>query len=116
MSLVTHTAQRYLGVVILALAMGCGGGNGDDAVDAGDADPCGFASDRYLPYEVGFTWEYQVTDLASGEVKTKTQTLDPGLWVLLEDLLLVDALFVAGTATKSALPHLTVSSNSLSPF
>ena len=76
MSLVTVTAQRYLGVALLAVAMGCGGGNGDDSVDAAVADPCGFSSDRYLPYGVGFTWEYRVTDLASGDVKTKTQTID----------------------------------------
>lgn len=61
----------------LALAIGaCGNGSGDDD-DVADAavDVCGFASDRYLPYEVGFTWEWRVTDLTSGAVETKSQVV-----------------------------------------
>lgn len=48
----------------------------DDGGGVTDPDPCGFASDRYLPYEVGMTWSYQVTDLGSGERKDKEQRLD----------------------------------------
>jgi hypothetical protein len=47
-----------------------GGGTGDDDVD------CGFQSDRYLPYQVGFHWEYRVSDPVSGMVETKSQWID----------------------------------------
>ncbi len=69
--------MRRIAYMALLLAFGaCGGGSGDDDDDNGpDAavDICGFDSDRYLPYEVGFTWEWRVTDLTSGSVETKSQ-------------------------------------------
>lgn len=56
---------------LACLLAACGGGDdGDDVVD------CGFASTRYLPYEVGFQWEYRVSDPVSGVVETKTQWID----------------------------------------
>jgi hypothetical protein len=48
----------------------------DDGGGVTDPDPCGFASDLYLPYEVGMMWSYRVTDLSSGERKDKDQRLD----------------------------------------
>jgi len=58
----------------LCLTTACGGASGgDDVVD------CGFASDRYLPYEVGFHWEYRVSDPTNGTVETKRQWVDSEL-------------------------------------
>jgi hypothetical protein len=55
----------------------CGGGDGPSGGD------CGFASDRYLPYEAGNSWTYQITDLSTGMRATKTQAVsavdDPDL-------------------------------------
>jgi hypothetical protein len=41
----------------------------------GDDDPCGFGSDDYFPYATGHTWDYRVTDLATGLQTTKTNVL-----------------------------------------
>jgi len=49
-----------------ALLIGCG--------DSGSGD-CGFVDDL-LPYEVGYTWTYSVTDLDSGERSTKFQQIE----------------------------------------
>lgn len=58
--------------LMLAACPGDGGATDDDLTDE---DVCGFDSDRYLPYEVGLTWTYQVTDLQSGARKVKDQRL-----------------------------------------
>ena len=54
----------------LAGCAACGGGDGDDGSGSdgggGGEDPCGFASDDYLPYQVGFSWTFSVTDLGTG--------------------------------------------------
>jgi hypothetical protein len=44
--------------------------------DDGGAEPslCGF-EDRYLPYQAGYSWNYRVTDLVTGETPSKTQSL-----------------------------------------
>ncbi len=69
--------NRLLAIVVVTLALvGCGGSSSGDDVDAGGNDPCGFGSDRYLPYQVGFSWEFRVTDLSSGDVATKSQIVD----------------------------------------
>ncbi len=53
-----------------------GGGMADD--DDDDEPSCGFASasTRFLPYEVGNSWTYEVTDPATGAVETKSQWVD----------------------------------------
>ncbi len=63
----------------LFLGAGCGGGDDDGMAGDGGGEPgsCGFESDDYLPYEPGFSWTYQITDLVSGERKTKDQHLEP---------------------------------------
>jgi hypothetical protein len=71
----TRTIPCLFALTLAACAAEEGGG--DDVVT--DDDPCDFASDRYLPYEVGMSWSYQVTDLESGERKIKDQTLDEEL-------------------------------------
>jgi hypothetical protein len=78
----TRTSTSSIVILLSTFLAACaadggGGGGGDDVVD--DDDPCGFASDRYLPYEVGMTWTYQVTDLETGARKTKDQSLDETL-------------------------------------
>jgi hypothetical protein len=63
----TRASTYPIAISLSVLLAGCaadGGGGGDDGVV--DEDPCDFASDRYLPYEVGMTWTYQVTNLESG--------------------------------------------------
>jgi hypothetical protein len=72
-------------VLCLALAA-CGGGGDDDnpGADGGDDDdpdasaddPCGFASESYLPYEVGNSWTFKITDLGNGDTETKAQSID----------------------------------------
>jgi hypothetical protein len=68
-------------LVGLALVAACGGDDGgddgDDGDDGGDASDCGFAGDDYLPYAVGHTWSYRLTDLDSGERAIKEQRIDP---------------------------------------
>jgi len=69
--------MKHMAYLALALAVcACGNSSGDDD-DVADAavDLCGFSSDRYLPYQVGFTWEWRVTDLTSGAVETKSQVI-----------------------------------------
>jgi hypothetical protein len=63
----------------LFLGAGCGGGDDDGAAGDGGGEPgsCGFESDDYLPYQPGFRWTYQITDLVSGERETKEQHLEP---------------------------------------
>jgi len=65
--------MRYLTALAVILAIG-GCGNGSSGADAG-GDICGFSSDRFFPYEVGYHWEWRVTDLSSGAVETKTQVV-----------------------------------------
>ena len=62
----------------LAVA-GCGGGNGSGGDGGGGDDPCGFGNDDFLPYEVGFSWSFRVTDLGTGNRSTKEQRIDPGM-------------------------------------
>lgn len=65
-------------VLTTLLAAACGGGGDDDGGSGADAGPggdCDFNSDDYLPYEVGFTWTYRLTDLATGERATKEQSI-----------------------------------------
>lgn len=58
-------------VLLAILLAGCGA----DGTGMTSQDVCGFGSDRYLPYEPGFTWTYLVTDVETGERKTKDQAL-----------------------------------------
>ena len=61
---------------MLALAAACGGDSGGDG--DGDGDNCGFpdSSDQYLPYDLGYSWTYRVTDLGGGGTQTnKTQSV-----------------------------------------
>lgn len=83
----THSIRSalFFFVVCGGAFAACGGGDDDDAtvdVDAGDDGPCGF-EDRYLPYQVGYQWNYRVTDLGNPDVTTKNQVLtmedDPDL-------------------------------------
>jgi hypothetical protein len=74
--------MAYLPGIIISLALlaACGD-DGNSTTDGGgpDGDPataCGFGSDRYLPYDVGFTWTYRITDLSSGAKETKEQSID----------------------------------------
>lgn len=65
---------------VSSLLFACGGGDDGDTGGAGaDAGPgesaCGFSSDRYLPFEAGYSWTYRVTNLGTPEVVTKSQGL-----------------------------------------
>lgn len=60
----------------LLTSAACGGGDDDGGGD-GDTGMCGFGSDEYLPYQAGFSWTYQITDLVSGQKETKEQHLEP---------------------------------------
>lgn len=63
--------------LLSGLLIGCGGSgaSGSDAgPDAGPDGPCGFES-RFLPYQVGYSWTYRVTDLGTGAVSNKSQNL-----------------------------------------
>jgi hypothetical protein len=71
-------------LVVLTLVAGPAGAACDGAEpldgNVADASPdvvaCGFGSTtRYLPFEVGFTWEFRVTDPATGAVDTKGQAV-----------------------------------------
>ena len=58
-------------MMILTLAIVCGGTTGgDDGVDAGEL-PTG----RLFPIAVDARWTYQITDVATGLVATKSQTV-----------------------------------------
>jgi hypothetical protein len=67
--------------VLTILAAGCllalAGCSGDDDAGDGNAGMCGFETDEYLPYQAGFTWTYQITDLVSGVRENKEQHLEP---------------------------------------
>lgn len=52
----------------LAAALGCGS-------TAGPSETCGFV-DEFLPYEVGYSWTYTVTDVFTGERRTKSQRIE----------------------------------------
>ncbi|HWM86194.1 MAG TPA: hypothetical protein VNO33_10165, partial [Kofleriaceae bacterium] len=56
-----------------------GGDGGDDGGDGGDDGgvDCGFEGEDYLPYAVGHTWTYRLTDLDDGERATKDQVIEP---------------------------------------
>lgn len=58
--------------MFLALALGCGGnpGGDDDGVDAGEL-PAG----RLFPLQVNASWTYQITDVATNVVDSKSQTV-----------------------------------------
>jgi hypothetical protein len=65
---------------IATAACSSGGGDDDDDDDGGGGGggDCGFDSDRYLPFEAGFSWTYKVTDLdpdAGGATAMKEQSL-----------------------------------------
>jgi hypothetical protein len=69
--------NRYPALLLISAASlaGCG----DDPADGADAAPagqCELGSDRYLPFEPGMHWTYQVTELDTGERETKEQTLE----------------------------------------
>lgn len=66
--------RSQIAIVLCVSLAACAADDGGGGVT--DPDACGFDSDRYLPYEVGMTWSYQVTDLGSGERKVKDQSLD----------------------------------------
>lgn len=53
------------------------GGDVDGGPDGGGSAQCGFAGDDYLPYAVGNTWSYVLTDRDTGERATKEQRIDP---------------------------------------
>lgn len=59
-------------VLFAVLLAGCG----SEGPGTSNQDLCGFGSDRYLPYEPGFAWTYLVTDVETGERKTKEQRLE----------------------------------------
>jgi hypothetical protein len=68
-----------------AVALACGGlfacaSKDDQGTDVdggpGDADPCGFGDDSYLPYVAGYRWTYRITDKATGGRTTKSQWLE----------------------------------------
>jgi len=65
---------RILACCLPLVIAGCGAEGGDDGPLPDDV--CGFGSDRYLPYQLGFTWSYQVTNVESGERKIKDQSLE----------------------------------------
>lgn len=76
MKLKRSSLSVSLTAVLLAA---CGGGGDDDGsgADGGSGEgECGFAGDSYLPYEVGYSWTYRLTDLGSGERATKEQRID----------------------------------------
>lgn len=68
------TLVRGLAAGSLILSFACGGD--DDGGDGVDPGMCGFGSDEYLPYQAGFSWTYQITDLVSGAKETKEQHLE----------------------------------------
>jgi hypothetical protein len=75
----SSTIIRDLMTILAACAFlamaGCSGD--DDGGDGGTAGMCGFESDEYLPYQAGFSWTYQITDLVSGVKENKEQHLEP---------------------------------------
>jgi hypothetical protein len=70
----TMTTHRLLVLVLASGLVGCGTTDGDPGTIAEDL--CGFGSERYLPYQPGFTWTYQITDVGSGQRKIKEQHLE----------------------------------------
>jgi hypothetical protein len=70
---VIRDLAAILAAASLILFAGCGG----DDDGGGDSGMCGFDSDEYLPYQAGFSWTYQITDLVSGQKETKEQHLEP---------------------------------------
>ncbi|HUS67089.1 MAG TPA: hypothetical protein VMZ28_21275 [Kofleriaceae bacterium] len=76
-----HSTRSWFLVSVAAVLLAACGGGGDDDSDGSGADgggegECGFDGDSYLPYEVGYTWTYRLTDLGSGERATKEQRID----------------------------------------
>lgn len=62
--------MRYLTILLAALALTTACGE-----DGGTGSDCGFDGNAYLPYAVGYTWTYQVTDLGDGSRTQKSQTI-----------------------------------------
>lgn len=70
--------SNKLGALVLAFSLAaCGGSEGGGVIGPGD-DVCGFGSARLLPFEAGLTWSYQVTNVQTGQRKTKAQSLAAG--------------------------------------
>lgn len=66
--------------LIVACDSGEGGGDdsdGDSGVNL--SSECGFEGDSYLPIAVGNTWSYTVVDKGSGELSSKSQTIEEEL-------------------------------------
>ena len=69
-----------LAISASSMAMACGsdddGNTGVDADSGPGGSACGFA-DRYLPFDVGNSWTYRVTNLGTPEVATKSRGTYP---------------------------------------
>jgi hypothetical protein len=69
----------FVSLILVAGQTGaaCDGADPSDVVDASsDTGTCGFGGEtRYLPFEVGFRWEFRVTDPTTGAVDTKRQAV-----------------------------------------
>ena len=63
------------GVLGVLVSLGCGGGD-EDVGDNGSTVECGY-EDRYLPYQVGYQWTFRVSELSTGDRKTKSQVVMP---------------------------------------
>ena len=86
-----NTLSVGLAVSLSSMALACGGDDDDDGnaggADSGPGDSvCGF-SDRFLPFEDGYSWTYRVTSLGTPEVVTKSQSLTAETDPVLGDVL-----------------------------
>jgi hypothetical protein len=69
-----RTCSIVIAGASLALAA-CGGDDDGGTGDGGTGAACGFAGDGFLPLGVGYRWEFRVTDLGSGAVEIKRQSM-----------------------------------------